>query len=150
MSPSSSRSSRSAKSTPSTATDTKQAVAAGATIGTAALLGVVGVLAVLQGLAAILRGPTFVIGFEYVYKIDANGWGWIHLILGAGAIAVAVGLFTGKTWAAVAAIVVAGLSIILNFMWLPYYPWWSIIVIALDVFIIWSVGTWRQSTAVRS
>jgi hypothetical protein len=30
-------------------------------------------------------------------------------------------------------------------MWLPYYPWWSIIVIALDGFIIWSVGTWRQS-----
>ena len=139
----------SSRSTTSTPSNAKQAVAAGATIGTAALLGIVGVLAVLQGLAAILRGPTFVIGFEYVYKIDANGWGWIHLILGAAAIAVSVGLFTGKSWAAVAAIVVAGLSIILNFMWLPYYPWWSIIVIALDVFIIWSVGTWRQSTAVR-
>ena len=139
----------SSRSTQSTPSDAKQAVAAGATIGTAALLGIVGVLAVLQGLAAILRGPTFVIGFEYVYKIDANGWGWIHLVLGAGAVAVAVGLFTGKSWAAAAAIVVAGLSIVLNFMWLPYYPWWSIIVIALDVFIIWSVGTWRQSTAVR-
>jgi hypothetical protein len=132
-----------------TPSDTKQAVAAGATIGTAALLGIVGVLAVLQGLAAILRGPTFVIGFDYVYKIDANGWGWIHLILGAGAIAVAGGLFSAKSWAAVAAIVVAGLSIVLNFMWLPYYPWWSIIVIALDVFIIWSVGTWGQSAGSR-
>ena len=139
----------SSRSTTSTPSDTKQAVAAGATIGTAALLGVIGVLAILQGLAAILRGPAFVIGFDYVYKIDANGWGWIHLILGAAAIAVAVGLFSGQSWAAVAAIVVAGLSIILNFMWLPYYPWWSIIVIALDVFIIWSVGTWRQSTASR-
>ena len=139
----------SSRSTTSTPSDTKQAVAAGATIGTAALLGVIGVLAVLQGLAAILRGPSFVIGFDYVYKIDANGWGWIHLILGAAAIAVAVGLFSGKSWAAVAAIVIAGLSLILNFMWLPYYPWWSIIVIALDVFIIWSVGTWRQSLAAR-
>ena len=139
----------SSRSTTSTPSDTKQAVAAGATIGAAVLLGVIGVLAVLQGLAAILRGPSFVIGFDYVYKIDANGWGWIHLILGAAAIAVAVGLFSGQSWAAVAAIVVAGLSIILNFMWLPYYPWWSIIVIALDVFIIWSVGTWRQSTASR-
>ena len=142
-------SARSTQSTPTSSSDTKQAVAAGATIGAAALLGVVGVLAVLQGLAAILRGPAFVIGFDYVYKIDANGWGWIHLILGLGAIAVAFGLFTGRSWAAVAAIVVAGLSIILNFMWLPYYPWWSIIVIALDVFIIWSVGTWRQSLAAR-
>ena len=112
MSPSSSRS---AKSTP---TDTKQAVAAGATIGTAALLGIVGVLAVLQGLAAILRGPAFVIGFDYVYKIDANGWGWIHLVLGAGAVAVAVGLFTGQSWAAVAGRVIAGRSHNQNINWL--------------------------------
>ena len=62
-----------------TPSNTKQAVAAGATIGTAVLLGVVGVLAVFQGLAAILSGPSFVIGFEYVFKIDPNGWGWIHL-----------------------------------------------------------------------
>jgi len=124
---------------------TKQAVAAGATIGTAALLAVVGVLAVIQGLAAILRGPTFVIGFDYVYKIDPNGWGWIHLLLGLAGIGVAVGLFLKKTWAAIGAIVIASLSLVLNFMWLPYYPWWSIIVIALDGFIIWSVGTWRQS-----
>jgi hypothetical protein len=129
--------------------ETKQAVAAGATIGTAALLGVVGVLAVFQGFAAILQGPTFVIGFEYVYQIDPSGWGWIHLIVGLGAVAVAVGLFLNKTWAAVAAIVIAGLSIVINFLWLPYYPWWSIIVIAIDVFIIWSVSTWRQNPAVR-
>jgi hypothetical protein len=124
---------------------TKQAVAAGATIGTAVLLGVVGLLAVLQGLAAILQGPTFVIGFEYVYKIDPNGWGWIHLLLGLVAIGVAVCLFLHMTWAAVAAIVIAGLSIVINFMWLPYYPWWSLVVIALDVFIIWSVSVWRHS-----
>ncbi|HEU5486177.1 MAG TPA: hypothetical protein VFU98_14805 [Microlunatus sp.] len=124
---------------------TKLAVAGGATIGAAVLLGVVGLLAVLQGLAAILQGPTFVIGFEYVYKIDPNGWGWIHLLLGLVAVVIAVCLFLRKTWAAVAAIVIAGLSIVVNFMWVPYYPWWSLIVIALDVFIIWAVSVWRQS-----
>ena len=136
--------------TPSkSASSTKQAVAAGATIGTAVLLGVVGVLGVIQGLAAILSGPSFVIGFEYVFKIDPSGWGWIHLIVGAVAIAVAIGLFLDTTWATVAAIVIAGLSIVINFLWLPYYPWWSIIVIAIDVFIIWSVSVHRQSTALR-
>ena len=128
---------------------TKQAVAHGATLGAAALLGVVGVLAVLQGFAAILAGDTFVIGFNYVYRIDPGAGGWIHVILGVAAVAVAVGLFGQKSWAAVAAIVVAGLSIVLNFMWLPHYPWWSIIVIALDVFIIWSVSTWRPSPTDR-
>lgn len=131
----------------STRSNTKQAVAAGATIGTAVLLGVVGVLAVFQGLAAILSGPSFVIGFEYVFKIDPNGWGWIHLIVGAAAIAVAVGLFLNKTWAVVGAIVIAGLSIVINFIWLPYYPWWSLVVIAIDVFIIWSVSIHRQTLA---
>lgn len=128
---------------------TKQAVAAGTAIGAAALLGVVGVLAVFQGFAAILRGPSFVIGFEYVYKIDPSGWGWLHLLLGLAAIAVAIGLFLNKGWAAVAAIVIAGLSIVINFLWLPYYPWWSIIVIAIDIFIIWSISVWRQSPAVK-
>jgi hypothetical protein len=136
--------------TPSkSSSDTKHAVAAGATIGAAALLGVVGVLGLFQGLAAILTGPSFVIGFEYVYKIDPGGWGWIHLIVSAAAIAVAVGLFLGKGWAAVGAIVIAGLSIVINFIWLPYYPWWSIILIAIDVFIIWAVSVSRQSPADR-
>lgn len=129
---------------------TSAAVAAGGTVGAAAVVLVVGVLGVLQGLAAIISGPTFVIGFEYVYRIDASGWGWIHLILGAGAIAIGIGLLTGRTWAAVAAIAIAGLSIVINFMWLPYYPWWSIVVIALDVFIIWAVSVARQNAAAPS
>jgi MFS family permease len=56
----------------------------------------IGVLGFFQGLAAILKGPAFVIGFDYVFKIDPTGWGWIHLIVGAVAIAVAVGLFLRK------------------------------------------------------
>jgi len=131
-------------STPTQGSSTKQAVATGASIGTAVLLAIVGVLGFFQGLAAILKGPTFVITFEYIYKIDPTGWGWIHLIVGLVAIGIAVGLFLRKTWAAVGAIVIAGLSIVINFLWLPYYPWWSVILIALDVFIIWSVSTWRQ------
>ena len=34
---------------------------------------------------------------------------------------------------------VASLSIVLNFVWLPYYPVWGIIIIALDVFVIWAL-----------
>ena len=40
------------------------------------------------------------------------------------------------------AVVLAGLSIIVNFVWLPYYPLWGILVIALDVVVIWAVSTW--------
>ena len=50
-----------------------------------------------------------------------------------------MGLFTGKVWAAVTAIVLAGLSAIVNFFFIPYYPWWSLLIIALDVWVIWSL-----------
>jgi hypothetical protein len=30
-------------------------------------------------------------------------------------------------------------SALLNFMWLPYYPLWSMLIIALDVIVIWAL-----------
>ena len=84
----------------------------------------------------------FVAGIDYVYKFDVTTWGWIHIILGIIGIVVALGLFTGAVWARAAAIVIASLSIIANFLWMPYYPLWSILVIALDVVVIWAVATW--------
>jgi hypothetical protein len=49
-------------------------------------------------------------------------------------------------WARVTGIVLAGLSVIANFMWLPYYPVWAIVLIAVDAFVIWAlcVGISRQ------
>jgi len=51
--------------------------------------------------------------------------------------------------ARVAAIIMASLSIVSMFMWLPHTPIWSIVTIALDVFIIWAVATW-ESPRVRN
>ena len=48
-------------------------------------------------------------------------------------------LFTVSVWAAVTAIVLAGLSAIVNFFFIPYYPWWSLLIIGLDVWVIWSL-----------
>ncbi|NED59465.1 hypothetical protein G3I15_00855, partial [Streptomyces sp. SID10244] len=80
---------------------------------------------------------------QYVYKMDITSWGWIHIVVSIVAIGIAIGMFTGAAWARVAAIIVAALSIILNFLWLPYYPWWSVLVIAIDLVIIWAVATWK-------
>jgi hypothetical protein len=62
---------------------------------------------------------------------------------------VAVGLITGVVWARLFAIFMACISIVVMFMWLPYYPLWSIIVIALDVVVIWAVATWDTAAAPR-
>ncbi|WOC11924.1 DUF7144 family membrane protein [Gordonia sp. MP11Mi] len=121
----------------------RQGVSGTTTFAAAILLFVAGLLAFLQGLSAVLNDELFVVGPEYTYSLNITGWGWIHLIVGAVGILIAVGMMVGATWARVAAIIIAGISIVANFLWLPYYPWWSILVIALDLIVIWAVTTWR-------
>jgi hypothetical protein len=127
----------------------RQVVAAGASIAAGALLFTSAVLTVLQGIQALVDHRPLIIGSNYVYKFSATGWGWIHIAAGIVLGIVAVGLITGAVWARVAAIVMACISIVVMFMWLPYYPMWSIIVIALDVIIIWAVATWDTTAASR-
>ncbi|WP_084513339.1 DUF7144 family membrane protein [Nocardia mikamii] len=128
--------------TPNGRSDTRYAVAAGTSLAAAALLAVTGVVSILQGVSAIAKDDVYVSGPDYIYKFDISGWGWIHLILGILMVAAAAGLFTRSTWGQMLAIALLGLSIIANFLWLPHYPWWSILVIALDIVVIWAIATW--------
>lgn len=121
----------------------RQGVAAGTSIGAAILLGTVGVLSILQGISAVAADDLFISGPEYVYEVDLTAWGWVHIGLGILLVLSAVGLWAATTWGRVVAITIAALSIIANFLWLPYYPAWSLIVIALDIVVIWAVATWR-------
>ena len=106
----------------------------------------VGVLSVLEGIAAVAEDELFVVGVEYVYEFDVTTWGWIHIVLGAVLIISAFGLITGTSSARGLAIAIAALSILANFLWLPYYPWWSILIIALNIVVIWAIATWRPRT----
>jgi hypothetical protein len=122
--------------------------AMGLTAFAAALMIVSGIWAFLVGISALAKDRVFVISPDYTYKIDVTGWGWIHLILG---IVVAIGglcLLLGQTWARMLAVVLAVCSAVAQFLFLPYYPLWSILIIALDVFVIWAVLTGGRSRAV--
>lgn len=123
----------------------KQGFAAGTTFAAAILLLVASLLGLFQGIAAVAKDDLIVVGAQYTYEFDVTTWGWIHIIVGIIGAAISFGLFTGAVWARAAAIVIASLSIIANFLWLPYYPLWSIIVIAIDLVIIWAVVTWRTA-----
>ena len=105
----------------------------------AVIMLMIGIFGVIQGIAAIIEDEFFVIGAQYAFNLDVSGWGWIHLILGLVLIFAGWGLFAGKTWARILAIVLAVLSAIANFFWVPYYPFWSILVIALCVWVIWAL-----------
>jgi hypothetical protein len=105
------------------------------------MLLILGALQVLQGVAAALDDEVFVRGVKYTYKLDLTAWGWIHIVVGAIAVAVALGILAGQAWGQVAGIGVAGLSVLANFTWLPYYPLWALVLIAFDVFVIWALCT---------
>ncbi|MEV0251459.1 hypothetical protein AB0H76_33035 [Nocardia sp. NPDC050712] len=124
----------------------RQGVAMGTAIGAAILLFTVGLLNLFEGISAVADDDVFVAGPEYVYQFDLTTWGWIHIALGVLLVLCAFGLATGTTWGRVAAITLAALSIVANFLALPYYPAWSILIIALDVVVIWAVSTWKTST----
>ena len=101
----------------------------------------VSIFQILQAIAAIAEDEVFVTGINYAYAIDVTTWGWIHLTLGIIALAIGLGLLADQTWARVAGIVVAVLVALANFAWLPYYPLWSILVIAFSVLVIWALTT---------
>ena len=48
-------------------------------------------------------------------------------------------LFAQKGWAGMVALALAILSAIANFLFIPYYPFWSIVMIALAVWVIWAL-----------
>ncbi|SCK57158.1 hypothetical protein H181DRAFT_05361 [Streptomyces sp. WMMB 714] len=99
-----------------------------------------GLLAVSSGVAALREDAVFASTSNYAFDYSLTGWGWVHLFLGA-AIAVAglAVMMTGATWARWIGIVLAGLGMIASFMWLPYFPLWAVITLAIDVFIIWAL-----------
>jgi hypothetical protein len=114
-------------------------IAVGAAYFAATLMILVGTFQSVQGFVALLNDDFYVVGAKWVFEFDITLWGWIHLGLGVLLVVAGILLFRGATWARWAAVVLAGVSAVLNFMWLPYYPLWSILVIAVDIAIVWAL-----------
>lgn len=112
--------------------------AVGVTVFAGVLMVLSGTLQAVQGVVALANDTFYVVGEEYVFEFDVTSWGWIHLIMGVIVALAGVGLFRGAVWARTVAVIVASVSIIANFMWMPYYPFWSMTVIAFDIFVIWA------------
>ncbi|MFJ1455822.1 hypothetical protein [Nocardia sp. N2S4-5] len=122
----------------------------GGVLAATILLVTVGVLDILQGISAVGADQLYVVGVEYMYRFDTTAWGWIHIVVGITLVLIGIGLMSSTRWARIATMVVAALSIVANFMSLPYFPAWSFLVILLDVVVIWAVATWHvQSVRAR-
>ena len=103
------------------------------------MLIMIGIFDTIQGLVALFNDEFYVVTQEWVFELDITAWGWIQLILGVILIASGIGIFSGNVAARTVGVIIAGLAAIVNFAWLPYYPVWSIIVIAICIAIIWAL-----------
>jgi len=127
----------------------KQQWAEGLMVFAAVTLMLAGLLDIFRGIMGIAEDDIFVTTRNYVFAFDLTGWGWIHLALGAVAVIVSLGLFTGATWARVLGVGIAALIVIANFLSLPYYPVWSVVMIAFSAFVIWALCVVKPDRSLR-
>jgi hypothetical protein len=111
----------------------------GWTIYAAVWMWILGFFHALAGFAGIVEDEILVATPNYLLQFDVTTWGWIHLILGIVVLIAGFAVFNGSVWARTVGVVVATVSIISNFAWLPYQPWWSIIMMAAGAFVIWAL-----------
>jgi hypothetical protein len=114
--------------------------AVGFIVFAAVMMMMAGVFQALAGLVAIFENEFYVATRNYLFQLDATTWGWIHLIGGVIVALAGFSLLSGATWARAVGITLAVLSAIANFLFIPYYPFWSLLIIALDVFVIWALA----------
>lgn len=113
--------------------------AVGWTIYAAVWMWILGFFHVLAGFAGIVEDEVLVPTENYIFQFDTTTWGWVHLTVGIIVLLAGFSVFRGAVWARAVGVVLATVSIIVNFAWLPYYPIWGLLMIAASAFVIWAL-----------
>lgn len=106
-----------------------------------------GILNAVQGTVALFRNEIYVDTPRYAFAFDLTAWGWTHLVLGVLVAAAGAAVLSGQVWGRVVGIAVAALTLISNFLWIPYFPVWGVVVIVLDVIVIFALCSWSRGAA---
>ena len=121
-----------------------QPTAASGWVGWIAFAGVVmiilGSFHIFEGLIAIFKDTVYLVGKSgMVVSVDYTAWGWVHLILGTILILAGLGVLRGQIWARTVGVLVALVSTVVNFGFLPAYPVWSALMIVVALLVIWAL-----------
>ena len=115
----------------------------------AVVLIIAGTIDAFHGLQALIGPDTaFFVGESALFSLDIQSWGWWHLIIGLLLILTGIALLTGATWARVVAIILAAVNAISHLFLLTAQPWWSLIVITLDILVIYALTVHGKELAV--
>jgi hypothetical protein len=114
------------------------------------MLMLLGSFEAMEGVVAIIRDDYYLVTRDgLVLTVDYTTWGWIHLVIGLVAVVTGIGVFLGQMWARVVGIGIAGLSALANLAFLPAYPIWCTIVIAVDVLVIYALAAHGREVRAR-
>ena len=131
-------------------TEEPAGVGAGWVLFAAIVMIVGGIFAFFEGLAALLKsGRFYTTVANYPYGGNVKTWGWIVLIAGIIVLLAGFYVMTGALWARIVGITLASLSALANFFFIPFYPFWSLTVITLDILVIWALAAHGKAMAER-
>ena len=105
------------------------------------VLATVGLFQFFEGLSAVLNDDVYVRTPNYIYEFDLTAWGWLHLIVGIVAVGVGIAVLMGQSWAMFVGIVMATLSLLMQFLFIPWQPIWALVIIAVNMAVIWALAT---------
>jgi hypothetical protein len=111
------------------------------------LMIIVGVFNAVEGIVALFRNEVYLATPQYVFAFDLTTWGWVQLVLGLVVLAAGVGVMSGRTWGRAVGVAIAALCALANFVFVPYYPVWSLLLIALNAFVIFALCTFNRDAA---
>jgi hypothetical protein len=106
----------------------------------AILLLVIGVFNVIYGFAAIASSHVFTANAHHVIG-DLRAWGWTTLILATLQLLAVGGIRAGNQLARWFAVAVLALNAIDMMFFLPSYPFWALVIIAMDVVALYGLCT---------
>jgi hypothetical protein len=107
-----------------------------------------GIAQFFAGLAAVLGNvPYAFTSGNQLLDFNLTTWGWIHLLVGLGVALAGVAVWLGQVWARVVAVILVLASAVTSFLFIPHYPFWSLAIIALDVFAIWALTAHGRDAA---
>jgi hypothetical protein len=108
-----------------------------------------GGLNALYGLVAVVNDDWVVWTNRNAAYLDLTTWGWVHIAVGVLVVLAGFGVLSGNVLARTVGVILAGLSMVANFLFLPVYPLWSIIVITIDVLVIWALTAHGRELVTR-
>jgi len=107
-----------------------------------------GIFNALDGLLAVYRSTFFTGNAVYVFS-DLRTWGWIIFGVGVATFFAGLGVFSGRQWARWFGIAVAGIGAIAQMMFSQAYPFWTGLIIALNIAVIYGLAAYggRENVA---